>query len=260
MAGAEGCANCARLEARVAKLEAENARLRGQIEKLEALLNRNSTNSSRPPSSDPPQIRQSRPPQPPTGRKPGGQPGHEGHTRELLPLSQVEEVIELHPKRCGRCGRKFKRRDVRRTRRNRTLRDQVRRHQVTEIPEPQPHTTEWRMHAVQCGDEECGAVTWAELPEEVPRGSFGPRVQAVVATLTGRYRSSRREAQAQMEELHGVKMSLGEVSGIERKVSAALAEPVKEAHQYAQQQPVAGADETRWWQGRRRQGQGQGQG
>jgi len=272
MAGAEGCPNCARLEARVGKLEErvqkaeaeaadlrhenlrlrqENQKLQARLERLEERLNRNSTNSSRPPSSDPPQIKQNRPPQPPTGRKPGGQPGHEGHTRELLPLEQVDELIELDPKRCGGCGRKFKRRDVRRSRRSRTLRGRARRHQVTEIPEPQPHTTEWRMHAVECADPECGAVTWAELPPEVPRGRFGPRVQATVATLTGRYRSSRREAQVQIEELHGVKMSLGEVGAIERNVSTALARPVKEAQQYAQTQPVAGSDESGWPQGKR---------
>jgi len=255
MAGAEGCANCARVEARVAKLEeanaklqSENAKLRDRIERLEARLNRNSTNSSRPPSSDPPQIRQDRPPQPPTGRKPGGQPGHEGHTRELLPLTEVDKVIELHPKLCAGCGRRFKRRDLRR----RTLpAERARRHQVTEIPEPKPHTTEWRMRAVECSHRRCGAVTWAQLPADVPRGRFGPRAQATVATLTGRYRSSRREAQAEMRELHGVTMSLGEVSAIEQNVSAALAEPVKEAHAYAQQQPSAGSDESGWWQGKR---------
>ena len=248
MAGAEGCANCARLEGRVAKLEQENARLRDRIERLEAQQNRNSTNSSRPPSSDPPQIRQDRPPRPATGRKPGGQPGHEGHTRELLPLTEVDVVVELHPKRCGGCGRRFKRRHLRR----RTLPvERARRHQVTEIPEPKAHTTEWRMHAVGCPRRGCGTITWAELPADVPRGRFGPRAQATVATLTGRYRSSRREAQAEMRELHGLTMSLGEVSAIERNVSAALAKPVQEAHAYAQRQPSAGSDETGWYQGKR---------
>lgn len=226
------------------QLRKENRKLRARVERLETQLNRNSNNSSRPPSTDPPDVREKRPSPPPSDRKPGGQPGHEGHTRELLPSSEVDEQIHVYPKRCQGCKRTFKSRDQKR----RTLK-KVRRHQRTEIPEPRPYTTEWQMHALACG---CGAVTWAEWPANVPAERFGPRVQAVLAMLTGRFRASRREAQAMMQDLFGVFMALGQVSAIEKKVSQALAQPVKEAQEYAQAQRVAGADETSWPQGKRR--------
>jgi len=254
MSGAEGCKNCAHLEAHVARLEAllekseaERVRLQARVEELERQLKRNSTNSSRPPSTDPAQIRSQRPAPPSSGRNPGGQPGHEGHTRELLPASQVDEQIHVFPKCCGRCGRKFKRRDERR----RALRE-VRRHPVTEVPEPKPQTTEWDLHALRCPDRGCREVTWAELPPGVSQGRFGPRAQAITAMLTGRFRTSRREAQAQLEDLFGVSMALGEVSAIENRVSAALQEPVREAHEFAQAPKAAGADETSWPQGQRK--------
>jgi transposase len=228
------------------QLREENRRLVRRVEALEARLKQDSRNSSRPPSSDPPQIRYNRPPKPPSGKKPGGQPGHEGTTREFMASSKVDKILELWPEECGGCRRKFGRRD----RRKLTLR-QARRHQVTEIPEPKPETTEYRMHGIACADTECGQVTWAELPEGVPEGRFGPRVQATVAILTGRYRASKREAQAQMQDLHGVRMSLGQISAIEGGVSAALKKPVREAHQYAQKQVSAGADETSWPQGKK---------
>jgi transposase len=81
-------------------------------------------------------------------------------------------------------------------------------------------------------------------------------VQATVGILTGRYRASKREAQAQaqMQELHGVGMSLGQVSAIERGVSEALKKPVREARQYAQKQAWAGADETSWLAARQKGG------
>ena len=56
------------LAQRVGALEAE-------VRELKARVGQNSTNSSRPPSSDPPQV-QRRPGPRPSGRRAGGQPGH----------------------------------------------------------------------------------------------------------------------------------------------------------------------------------------
>ena len=84
------------LPAQVTTLQAEVAQLREQ-------LGRNSQNSSKPPSSDAP----SAPPRPkrnPSGRKPGGQPGHPGQGRKLIPVEQVQHVIDLKPTQCHDCG------------------------------------------------------------------------------------------------------------------------------------------------------------
>jgi uncharacterized protein DUF6444 len=56
--------------------EAENAALQARVRELEARLGQNSANSSRPPSSDPPQA-PVRPKAPPSGRKRRGQPDTE---------------------------------------------------------------------------------------------------------------------------------------------------------------------------------------
>jgi transposase len=63
--------------ARVAQLEEENAKLREENRRLAERLGLNSSNSSRPPSSDAPGTR--RQSKKPTGRRPGGQPGHKKH-------------------------------------------------------------------------------------------------------------------------------------------------------------------------------------
>src|SRR5438046_3068350 len=82
-----------------AALRAENAALQARIRELEARLGQNSTNSSRPPSTDPPEARL-RPKAPPTGRRRGGQPGLRGGCRALLPAEQVDEVVVVVPEVC----------------------------------------------------------------------------------------------------------------------------------------------------------------
>jgi transposase len=78
-------------EALVAELRAEVKALQARMAELEARLGQNSTNSSKPPSSDPPGVM--RTPKPSTGRKPGGQPGHKMSRRELVPIEQVDPTF-----------------------------------------------------------------------------------------------------------------------------------------------------------------------
>ena len=80
--------------------------LQERVRELEARLGQNSTNSSLPPSSDPPQAPE-RPKAPPSGRKRGGQPGHRGAFRTLLPAEQVHEVVVVVPEVCRHCRQPF---------------------------------------------------------------------------------------------------------------------------------------------------------
>src|SRR5437870_8717884 len=75
--------------------------LQEQVRTLQEQLNQTSQNSSRPPSSDPPQHRRPRRPQ--SHRRRGGQPGHPGHTRTLIPVEAVDEVVVLKPEQCTHC-------------------------------------------------------------------------------------------------------------------------------------------------------------
>jgi transposase len=228
---------------------AENARLRSQVQRLEELvarlearLNQNSQNSSKPPSTDHPGVKLP-PKKTPSGRKPGGQPGHKGSRRELLPPEKVDKVEHHWPAACERCGSDL-------PGQTRTDAGEPLRHQVVEIPAVQAHVTEHQMHT-QCCDA-CGHATQADLPDGVPPGAFGPRLQAVIALFTGAYRVSKRVAESALSDLFGVKLSLGSVSASEQTMSAALAAPVAEARTYVQQQAVIHADETGWRENRKR--------
>jgi transposase len=221
-----------------AGLRAQNAALQERIRELEAQLGQNSSNSSRPRSTDPPQA-PPRPKAPPTGRKRGGQPGHRGAFRGLLPVEQVDEIVAVVPERCRHCGLLLPETAARRQPR-------VWRHQVVELLPLAMRVTEYQMLARRC--PACGKRTRADLPAGVPRRPFGPRLTAVVALLSGRYRLSRREVQQLLQDLWQVRVSFGAVVRQVQVQSAALAPTVEEARAAVPQAPVANLDETGWRQ------------
>ena len=219
---------------RIAELEAKLARALARITELEAIVARlssNSTNSSKPPSSDAPGV--TRPSTLPSGKKRGGQPGHQGHQRKLLPPSKVDVVTPLIPKECDHCGAGLHGRDP-----------NPRRHQVIDIPPITPTVTEYRLYALFC--DECGQTTRAQLPLGVPMGSFGPRLSAMLAICTAKYRLSKRAVRELLCDFLGVELSLGSVANVEQQVSAALEASVHEACEYVRQAAVVNADETGW--------------
>src|SRR6516165_7853752 len=105
--------NCIPLEAQVAilalvdSLKGQIAELEQRVGDLEARLKLNSTNSSKPPSSDPIGLKR-KPPAPPSGRKRGGQPGHRKAHRALVPPEKVHETFDCKPTNCRRCGHELR--------------------------------------------------------------------------------------------------------------------------------------------------------
>lgn len=224
----------------VALLRKENAALKERVRDLESRLRRSSFNSSTPPSADPPWVPSRE--KPATGRRPGGQPGHPGKTRRLFGPEEVDEVVAVPPARCGGCGKSLRRA---------ACTGEALVHQVVDLPATAARVTEYRCEERRCT---CGEITRAVLPEGVPLGAVGPRLQAVVALLTGRYRLSRREAREAVEALYGPKarLSLGTVVALERRTAGALEEIHAEARDAVRRTAVVHADETLWREGSRK--------
>jgi transposase len=228
------CPGCQTLLRRVEELERRNAKLEARIAELEALLRRDSSNSSRPPSSDSPRQRAERPSPPPSGRKPGGQPGHEAHLRKLLPAERVTRRERHDPRRCRRCGASLGRGEA--------LEPVV--HQVVEIPRIVPDVTEYTLGRRRC--RICDTITSAHLPEGVPQGMCGPRLSALIAYLDGDCRISRRKTLALLRDVLGVEIALGSVSNVEAKMADALSAPHSEALAGVQRARVKHLDATSW--------------
>lgn len=204
--------------------------LEARVAELEAKLNQNSSNSSKPPSSDGPHVKPA-PPKPPSGRKRGGQPGHPKHDRVILP---PDEVIDHKPERCRRCAAALTGDDPT------PLLDQV-----LDLPVKLRHVTHHRRHTLQCPC--CRTLTPAARVPEAASG-FGPKLTAVTAYLTGVGRLGKRAVRTLFADVCDLPMSLGAVSKLERTVSRAL-EPIHAAAHAAVKGRDANVDETSWRQG-----------
>jgi len=219
---------------RIAGLVSLGENLKAQLAELKARLGTNSHNSSQAPSSDGPQVppRQGRPK---TGRKRGGQAGHAPHSRPLAPACDVTRFVAVKPEACEQCGTALVGDDP-----------EPERRQVIDIPRVQLIIVEYLLHQLRCPD--CSHMTRAKLPAGVGLSAFGPRLHALVAVMVGKFRQGKRGVQALLELVYGLEVSLGAISKIERRVSAALAAPVAEVQAAIQQADVVNKDETSWRQ------------
>ena len=223
-----------RMDEQIQQLTARVAKQDERIAELERRLNRNSQNSSVPPSQDPPNAPQRVRPAP-SGRSQGAQIGHPGKGRKLLPVEAVDRAVDHWPGRCG-CGHCFADADEEA--------GEPARRQVTELPEIAVEVTEHRLHRRLCPD--CGEVTRAELPPNVSAGAFGPRMEAAVATLAIRNRVSRRDTVELVGELFGARLASGTVDAILARAGEALAEPYEDLLARIRSAPALNVDETGW--------------
>lgn len=222
------------LKQQVSSMQQQVTTLQAEVGKLREQVNKNSRNSSKPPSSDAPHKR-SYPKPEPSERKQGGQPGHKGKGRKHRPATKVNQVVISKPVVCAACGALLLGEDP-----------HPQCHQVSELPRIEPIVTEYQLHTLTCCA--CGMQNTAEWPVDMPKGSFGERLQATIAYLGGRFGVSQRDIQEALETIFHVEIGLGSIPAQEHVVSQAVEQPVEEAQEYVQRQAMVNLDETSWQQ------------
>lgn len=205
------------LEARIVELERDNAELRrenavlrAENADLRARLGQDSSNSSRPPSSDglakpaPRSLRKR------SGRRPGGQPGHEGRT--LRQVADPHERIAHEPAGCGGCGEGLDAAPV----------TGVAVRQVFDLPDIGVRVSEHRIVSRRC---RCGRVTAGRAPDGVDAPvQYGPRVNAAAVYLQQALFGAQARTARAMADLFGVPMSAGGVAAAHTRAGQALAD------------------------------------
>ena len=214
-------------QARIAELEKKVQELSAQV----ARLRKNSSNSSKPPSSD--IVKPPRPPAPGGGKRHiGGQPGHARHERTPFPPDQINQTIDYRPDRCPDCGARL-----------RAMKRPPRTLQQVELPETPLMVTEHRAAAGWC--PRCRRMHYAPLPPEIERaGLVGPRLAALVAWLKGAGHCSFSTTARFLRDLLGLSLSRGQLAKVVGKASAAMAPAYETLADRLSEEPYLNVDET----------------
>jgi hypothetical protein len=229
-----------KLRERIAERDKQIADAEKQIRDLERQLaarKKNSTNSSKPPSSDGLAGTQRRrcSPRKKSGRKPGGQPGHVGQERQRVEKpDRSENVLPLQCKHCGtplsQAPEEWQ-----------TTGDVFCR-QIVDLPEViLPVITEYRYPKLVCSC--CQKGTRAELRSEHAH-EIGERLTAVVSYLISVRKMTRRDVRATLQDLFGVDISVGSVQKAWEETADAVEAPYSEVQEALATEPVINSDET----------------
>jgi transposase len=218
--------------ARVTSLEGEVATLRTENASLRAKLETNRRNSGKPPSSDGPGVK----PHPkslrtPSGRSPGGQPGHVGHTVQLV---DAPDEVQVHaPTRCHACGQSLA--DVP------VLRQE--RRQVVDLPPVRAQVIEHQAQTKCCPT--CGAQTRGQFPPDVAAPvQYGLGVATLAIYLTQEQLLPLARTRAVLTEVFSCPVSEGTIESAVAACHERLAATEETIKQGVIDAEVAHFDET----------------
>lgn len=222
----------AELRVEVQRLREDNQRLRVENAELTRRLGLNSTNSSKPPSSDGLGRQTPKAKGGGSGRRRGKQPGSSGSTLNLV--GDPEFTVVHRPERCVNpaCGAE--------------LGDAVeygrQRRQVFELPEPKLVVTEHQVVAVLCG---CGQVSEGEVPPGVTgRAQYGAGVKAAAVYGRGAQFLPFARVSRLLGDLCGVSVSTGFVHAVVAEAARRLGPFTSHIAALLHVEKVLHADET----------------
>jgi transposase len=215
------------LEAKVSRLEELLKKALEKIDKLEKQLNRNSKNSSKPPSND----QKSNTPN--NQKKPRA--SRVGKSRIPFPAEKVSVHIQCSQENCPHCGSAV----------IELSHVPGEKWQQAELPEVRAVITEYELLKYCC--QECGKNSTASLPSGVPDSAFGPKLMGLLATLTGVMHVSKREAIQLIRDLYDVDIGVGSIPNIEERVASALDRIYNRIHKFVMgHRFCTHFDETGW--------------
>jgi transposase len=240
------CAECQRLRTQLGALQAQIDSLHAAVAQLQdqlAQARKDSSTSSKPPSSDLVKPPKPAPAEGTAKRQRGGQPGHPHHQRQLFPPALLTGVPQTHlAELCPSCGQGLQEAD-----------QPPRIVQQIEIETVPLGITEHRALAGWC--PHCQKAHYASLPSAVEQGGLvGPRLTTLIAYLKGACHASYSTIRKFLRDVLQVTISRGQLAKVIGKVSQALDQPYQELLDQLPAQARLNVDETghhdqgeRWW-------------
>ena len=203
------------------------------LEKTIVKLSKNSSNSSKPPSSD--DITKPKKTKKPEGakRSTGAQPGHPKHKRPPFPKEDIDESHEYHLTSCPECDNS----DLE------FLDLPPRVIQQMELQELVVIKEEHLSYAVWC--PHCNKIHYHPFPPEVVReGLFKERLTALVAYMKYVDHASFSTIRKFIRDVLGEKVSRGYLCKVIRKVSCSMDKPYEELLRCLPLEETVNVDET----------------
>lgn len=197
-----------------------------EIENLKEQLNKNSSNSSKPPSTDQKSNT--------LDEKRKKRQSSNGKNRPLFSRDQIDNTVECSSKKCPCCSSiDIKELDI------------IEVLQQVELPEIKAIITEYILKKYQC--QNCKNNFKADLPKGIPCSVFGAKLMGLVSILTGTYHLAKREAIELIKDLYGIDIGLGSIPNIEQRVAKALDTVCERIHSFILQSDFTKHfDETTW--------------
>lgn len=210
-----------------AMLKATVAKLLARVEELESMFNKDSSNSSKPPSSDgySKKIKNNREK---SGKSQGAQEGHKGTTLKMV--ADPDKVIEHKVKGQCKCGKDLEQAPI--------VRIEFR--QVFDLPEKLLEVTEHQVEIRQCS---CGVVHEAECKEK-GNAQYGDRIKSFAVYMNQYQFVPFERLQEVMKDCFGVSMSDGVLSVSNEQCYKALEKTEEQIKQALQESKVMHNDET----------------
>ena len=205
-------------------------RLEKRVGELEGQLAKNSTNSSKPSSSDGLDKPAPKPRRDRSGKRSGGQKGHPGST--LKRVAEPEHRVDHEPGTCSDCGASLDGAPV----------VGGRRRQVFDIPPVAVEVTEHCAITRRCS---CGTCTSGAFPDAVNRPvQYGPRLHATVVYLAQYQLMPMARLTEALHDLFGLTLSQGTVNNLLARCSERLEDFEARAIEAVRAAPAAHFDES----------------
>jgi transposase len=215
---------------KINEIEAIVQQQQQEIDKLKAIINKDSHNSSKPPSSDSfNNKKKTKSQRKKSGKKPGGQKGHKGKT--LKQSDNPDNIIIKKVTNCSHCQKDLAGKDP----------INIEKRQVVDIDIKVVYT-EYQAESKVC---DCGCITKAEFPEHITAAiQYGENTKAVLNYLSFYQLIPYNRLSELFGDIFNLPLSVGTIANINNNLGAKLENWEEDLRKQLLNQPVLHFDET----------------